>query len=259
VSSDVKTEDKLRRENALPRIGTAGWSMPREDAADAAAGTHLERYAARFSAVEINSSFHRTHRASTYARWSASVPAGFRFSVKLPRAITHTARLQDADELLAAFLDSIAPLGEVLGCLLIQLPPSLEFETPIAERFFTGLRERYPGAAACEPRHASWLQPRVEDMLATLRIARVAADPDRPTGAGEPGGWPDLVYRRLHGSPRMYHSSYPPAFLERLADRIIAECAEGREVWCIFDNTAAGAALENAMELERRLSGGAHR
>ncbi|HEY9423039.1 MAG TPA: DUF72 domain-containing protein, partial [Thermoanaerobaculia bacterium] len=84
-----------------PRIlvGCAGWSLPRAEQAEfPETGSHLERYASRFGAVEINSSFHRPHRPATYARWSASVPASFRFSVKVPKTITHGLRLRDAGE-----------------------------------------------------------------------------------------------------------------------------------------------------------------
>lgn len=106
------------------RIGTAGWSVPAAHRGRfPEAGTLLERYAARFDAVEINSSFYRPHRPSTYARWAASVPAGFRFSLKLPREITHTRRLVEVAEPLDRFLGEVAALGERLGPVLVQLPP----------------------------------------------------------------------------------------------------------------------------------------
>ncbi|HYW08000.1 MAG TPA: DUF72 domain-containing protein, partial [Longimicrobium sp.] len=109
-------------------IGCAGWSLPRvEQERFPAEGTHLERYAGRFPAVEINSSFYRPHRPATYARWGESVPPSFRFSVKVPKAITHTLRLRAAAEPLAAFLAEAGALEEKLGCLLVQLPPSLHF------------------------------------------------------------------------------------------------------------------------------------
>src|SRR5688572_19432683 len=111
------------------RIGCAGWSIPREHAAEfPVEGTHLQRYAQRFPAVEINSSFYRPHRPETYARWAASTPDGFRFAVKVPREITHTRRLREVDEPLERFLAEAGALGEKLGPLLVQLPPSLQFE-----------------------------------------------------------------------------------------------------------------------------------
>ena len=87
------------------RIGIAGWSLPKEHSGRfPEEGTHLERYAARFPAVEINSSFYKPHRPTTYARWAASVPQGFRFSVKAPKLATHERRLVDVGDVLDSFL-----------------------------------------------------------------------------------------------------------------------------------------------------------
>jgi len=241
------------------RIGCAGWSLPRaESSRFAAAGSHLERYASRFDAVEINSSFHRPHRPATYARWRESVPAAFRFSVKLPRAITHDLRLQEAGEPLAAFVSEVAGLEEKLGCLLVQLPPSLGFDpamAAVAEGFFAGLRELTAVPVACEPRHPSWFTLAADDLLRGLAVARVAADPARVPAAAEPGGWCGLTYYRLHGSPRTYYSEYSGEFLAALAARLQAEA--GGPVWCVFDNTALGAATANALDLRGRLAGAA--
>ncbi len=228
-------------------VGCAGWSLPREEQPRfPAEGTHLQRYAARFPAVEINSSFYRPHRPATYARWAASVPDGFRFSVKVPKAITHTARLADTEALLDAFLAESSALGPKLGCLLIQLPPSLALDEETAAAFFRSLRERHEGAVACEPRHPTWFTAQAEALLAEWRIARVAADPVRAGTTAEPGGWPGLEYHRLHGSPRIYYSDYPADYLAALAASI-RDCAV--PAWCIFDNTAAGAATANALDL----------
>lgn len=235
---------------APPRIGCAGWSLPGSERAHfAATGSLLERYASRFPAVEINSSFHRPHRVTTYARWSASVPADFRFSVKIPKAITHGLRLQGADILLDTFLTESAGLGDRLGCLLVQLPPSLSFEPAVATAFFAALRSRSPAPVACEPRHASWFTAEAEETLIESGVARVAADPARVPAAGEPGGWPGLVYFRLHGSPRIYYSAYEEDYLDALASRLKEHAAAGRQTWCIFDNTVLGAATRNALDL----------
>lgn len=130
-------------------LGCAGWSLPRDaQPALAPKGSHLQRYASRLNAVEINSSFHRPHSRATYERWAAAVPPGFRFSVKLPRTITHDNRLADTDPLLDQFLAQATGLGDRLGCLLVQLPPSLEFQPATATPFFNTLRQRHGGALA---------------------------------------------------------------------------------------------------------------
>jgi len=214
-----------------------------------AEGSHLARYAARFPAVEINSSFYRPHRPSTWARWAAETPPDFRFSAKLPKTITHQLRLAGADEALDAFLSQAHAMGEKLAVLLVQLPPSLAFDAAVAAPFLAGLRVRTSASIACEPRHPSWFEAEVDALLAELGVARVAADPACVPAAAEPGGARDLVYHRLHGSPRVYYSAYPPDYVAALADQVAREAEAGRKTWCIFDNTALGEAWRNGLEL----------
>ena len=236
------------------RIGTAGWSIPRQDAdAFPAEGTSLERYAARFSAVEINSSFHRPHRPATWERWRDSVTAEFRFSVKLAKEITHERKLRDCGEPLARFLEQAGILGDKLAVLLVQLPPKHEFDEQVTGDFFHELRRRSHADIACEPRHPSWFTPAADLLLASLKVARVAADPAICDGAAVPGGWRGLSYWRLHGSPVMYRSSYLdriPAYAERLRH----EVDDGRPVWCILDNTASSAGAGDALALMETLA-----
>src|SRR5947208_3024011 len=136
------------------RLGTAGWTIPTRFAeAFPGPGSHLERYARRFDAAEINSSFHRPHRPSTYARWAASVPDGFRFAAKLPKAITHTKRLLEVEPELDQFRVETAALQDRLGPVLVQLPPKLAFQPEVADAFFRQLSARFGGPTVCEPRH----------------------------------------------------------------------------------------------------------
>lgn len=232
------------------RIGCAGWSMPALPQG-APRQSQLERYAEQFGAVEINSSFYRLHKPATYARWAQSVPADFRFSVKLPRTISHLRRLKECGAALDAFLEGVIELGEKLGVLLLQLPPTLAFDAAIVERFFTDLRKRHAGAIACEPRHVSWFTLEAERLLREFSVARVAADPSRVPRAAVPGGDPHVEYLRLHGSPRIYYDAYGEAALRRIARRLLRPAATTRERWCIFDNTAHGAAPLDAAHLQR--------
>ena len=204
-------------------------------------------------AVEINSTFYRPHRASTFERWAASVPRSFRFSVKIPNTITHDQRLAGSTKLLKTFLADLSPLGSRLGCLLVQLPPSLEFNARVARTFFAALRKQFEGSVAIEPRHATWLSDTGNRILDEFRIARVAADPPRAQADGEPGGWPGLAYFRLHGSPRIYYSSYDDAYLDALAKTLRALQRRRVPTWCIFDNTTLGAATSNALALNKRI------
>lgn len=239
-------------------IGTAGWSIPRKDAAAfPEQGTALERYASTFDGVEVNSSFHRAHRPSTWAKWAASVPETFRFAVKIPKAITHQAKLVDVDAIVAAFAGEIAPLGSKLALLLVQLPPKLAFDAGVAERFFTILRTSVHPGIVCEPRHATWFDPEADTLLDRWRVARVAADPALGPAAAVPGGWRGTAYWRLHGSPAMYRSSYADDRIEGYARRIRDAIGEGTETWCMFDNTAASAATGDALSLMATIRGGA--
>lgn len=230
------------------RIGTAGWSIPDDaKAAFPAMPSQLEGYASVLGAVEVNSSFHRPHRISTYQRWAAAVPDGFRFAVKVPKTITHESRLSGVEPLIDGFLAEVAGLEGKLGPLLVQLPPSLTFQVEIAECFLRHMRDRVAGPVACEPRHATWFEPDAEALLVAFRIGRVAADPALVPQAGRPGGWQGLTYCRLHGAPRIYHSTYADDVIRDTLTRLSAHARNGSECWCMFDNTASGAATQNAL------------
>lgn len=237
-------------------IGTAGWSIASRNADSFPdRGSSLERYAAYFRGVEINSSFHRRHRSSTWSKWAQSVPDGFRFSVKIPKTITHQAKLSGCNDLLAEFIDEVQPLREKLAVLLVQLPPKLGFDPDLAQGFFEQVQALTPVSLACEPRNAEWFTPDADRLLTAHGIARVAADPALSAAAAAPGGWNGLAYWRLHGSPRMYRSSYEEAALEAYAAQMKAAANAGAEVWCMFDNTAASEATGNALSLAAKLEG----
>ena len=215
-------------------------------------GTHLQRYASRFAAVEINSSFYQSHKRDTYERWAKSVPAAFRFAVKTPKVLTHDACLEEVGEPLKQFVHEIGGLGRKLGCVLVQLPPSLAYDPCTVETFFAALRARYRGPLVCEPRHPTWFTGAGDRRLEAHGVGRVGADPPCAEGGGEPAASSRVVYYRLHGSPDMYYSSYDATYLDRLADRM--RHVRRSPVWCIFDNTARGAATLNAIELVEHLS-----
>jgi uncharacterized protein YecE (DUF72 family) len=232
------------------RVGTAGWSIPRAAASRfATAGTHLQRYARFFHCAEIDSSFHRPHRAATYARWRDSTPPGFRFAAKLPRSITHEGKLRNARPYMMEFLDQTTGLGEKRGPILVQLPPSLFFDRVIVSAFFEMVRRLYEGPMVCEPRHPTWFEPSVSVLLDQYRVSRVAADPPPVPDAFVPAGWSKLAYFRWHGSPRTYWSRYDGDSIATLA-AAVRRVPVAEEIWCVFDNTASGAAIDNAWDLQ---------
>lgn len=242
-----------RRELGSVRIGCAGWGLNDTVAEHfPGEGTHLERYAQVLQCVEINSSFYKPHRPETYARWRDAVPAAFRFSIKLPRTITHDARLANCEALIDDFLQSATQLGDTLGCLLAQSPPSLAFEPELAEAFFASLRERTALPIAFEARHESWFSVEAAAMLKAKHIAYVDADPQPADCVIKRRADTSLAYFRLHGSPELYRSSYEYPYLDALALTLHDRAKKAREVWCIFDNTAAGCAQPNALRLKSR-------
>lgn len=237
--------------SGMPKIGCAGWSIPSRYAAHFGPGdSALARYATRFEVAEINSSFYRPHQRTTYARWAATVPSEFRFSVKLPRTISHDSGLVGVGPLLDRFLDEVAGLGRTLGALLLQLPPSLALDTRRAGSFFRALRRRTPVPVVCEPRHASWFSAQAEALLQRHAISRAAVDPARVAAAALPGGAQGWRYWRWHGSPRMYYNDYPDAALANLAAHLVQHPGQAQAPWVIFDNTAHGFAIANALRLK---------
>lgn len=236
------------------RIGLAGWNeaagrhgklLP--DCADKKA-TGLQRYAAAFDFVEVNSSFYRQVRPDTYAKWSREVPDSFRFSVKMHRLITHYTRLKNAD-LLNDFFGSVSGLGDNLAVVLVQLPPTLVFDQKVAGRFFRALRRIYQGCAVCEPRHASWSSDEAGALLGEYGIGPVLTGiPDVGEELLRTAARKIPLYVRLHGTPRKYYSSYGSEDLKRLADFLAGHKERGRYV--VFDNTAETAGLRNALELQ---------
>lgn len=235
-------------------VATAGWSIPRSVAVHfPGEGTHLRRYARVLRGAEINTSFYRNHSRETYARWAAQTPRAFRFAVKVPSAITHDARLRGAREQLEEFLLGVEGLGTRLGPLIVQLPGSQIFEPRVVSKFFGLLRERFDGAVVCEPRHASWFEPPAERLLIRQRIGRIAADPAVVPVAAHPGGWPGIVYYRLHGSPRKYWSVYEPGRVQAWSSALIS-LPRRTPAWCVFDNTAGGGAAANALQMTSSLA-----
>lgn len=232
------------------RIGCAGWAIARASAAAfATSGSHLERYARVLGTVEINSSFYRPHQAKTYARWAASVPPAFRFTVKLPRTITYDAGLAGIEAPLRQFASEAGALGEQLGCVLVQLPPRLRFEAAIAGDFFARANDAFGCMVACEARHPGWFGEDATELLRQHGITRVIADPAKGQDGPHVPTTP-AMYVRLHGTPRIYYSPYAPDYLAQLARDMAVHAQQGRDVWVIFDNTASGAALPNALELQ---------
>jgi uncharacterized protein YecE (DUF72 family) len=231
-----------------PFIATAAWSIPSTvDGRFPKTGSGLERYAAVFNGVEINSTFYRHHQKKTFERWAGAVPAHFRFAAKIPREITHGARLRNIDTLFDVFVEEVSVLEDKLGPLLCQLPPSLRFDVAEAEEAFSAMRRIFTDTLVLEPRHKSWASAPARVLLQKYAIGRVLADPAPVWPVSDFREAPEYV--RLHDTPEIYYSSYDDADIRRIADQLAAES------WCVFDNTASGAAIENALLMRDYIAG----
>lgn len=239
------------------RIATAGWNVPTELAQQlSVSGSHLERHGQLLGAVEINTTFYRNHRDSTFERWADAVPDDFRFAVKLSRRLTHEGRLHQTGALLDEAMQGPALLGDKLGIWLVQLPPSLALDEAAARDFFMSMRARTDAPIALEARHKSWFTDEAAALTQELALVRVIADPPRGGAdaallelALHPAD--EIAYVRLHGSPKIYVSAYTKKYLADLAQLVQRRQAD---TWCVFDNTAEGSALINALDIARLLA-----
>jgi uncharacterized protein YecE (DUF72 family) len=202
----------------------------------------LEFYADRFCSVEINATFYRLPAATTFGGWASRVPGEFRFGVKVSRYLTHIRRLRDVEEGLARLIAACAPLGSNHGPLLVQLPPHFDPAPDLLDRFLAECPLTIP--IAVEFRDPAWFIPEIERRLRGREAALVWSD---YPGLSTPE-WitAPFLYVRRHGSGPGYAGRYRRAALRDLAARLAS--FDG-DVFCYFNNDAAGAAVEDAAEL----------
>ncbi len=237
----------------LIHIGTSGWHYGHwkgpfyPDALSAK--EFLVFYSRKFQTVEINNSFYKLPEESTLEAWKETVPPGFIFAAKASRYITHMKKLKEPRQSLATFLDRIAVLGDKLGPILFQLPPRWSCNPERLRHFLAALPGRF--RFAFEFRDPSWINDQTCQALAehgaAFCIFEIAGylSPKEVTA--------DFVYIRLHGPGGAYEGSYDTPTLAGWAGAIRSWAAQGKEVFCYFDNDQAGFAAQNALELQEML------
>ena len=233
------------------RIGTSGWTYkhwqrifypvkwPRSK--------WLEYYTNHFDTVELNATFYRLPQRTTFENWEARTPDHFLWSVKGSRFITHTKRLKDPAQSLGRFYDATTGLGEKLGVILLQLPPSFGFDEKL---FIDFCKKLNPDIRhTIEFRHPSWINDQVFGIMTEFNIAFCVSD--------TAGRYPfieaitsDFMYVRLHGSQDLYASLYSEEELYTWAQKINAW---NRDVFIYFDNDYKGHAINNAGRLKEIL------
>ncbi len=235
----------------LVRIGTSGWTYDHWKGIfypeDQPKAKWLEYYTRKFDTVELNSSFYRLPKETTFKNWFTRTPEGFLWSLKVSRYITHIKRLSDVNEALQRFYDRAALLGSKLGPLLFQLPPSMVYDTRLVQTLLAQLDPCY--RHVIEVRHPSWLNREFFRQIQDNNTAFCISD----TAGRYPYGeeiTADFVYIRLHGSKKLYASEYTMEELEEWAKKIVAW---GRETFVYFDNDFEGYAVRNARQLKHLL------
>ena len=205
-----------------------------------------ESYAEEFDTVEINASFYRLPLATTFEAWRDKAPEGFHYAVKVNRFITHMKKLLHCKAEVDRFIELARPLGNKLGPLLYQLPPSLHKDIKRLENFLTWLPHDLKQVV--EFRHKSWYDEEVLKLLDEHGIGFVAHDLKGLLSPRWASG--STAYVRFHGSGGKYWGRYSDEALTKWADWCIDQARQGRSVWCYFNNDIHGHALDDARTLK---------
>jgi uncharacterized protein YecE (DUF72 family) len=211
--------------------------------------SRLQYYASLFSSIEVNSSFYKIPKAATVAKWGESVPADFRFTFKVPKAVTHTKGLQFQAAEVERFAEAVAHIGDKKGCLLVQLAPSVTRELQEElEGILECLREDASGwKIAVEFRHTSWYSRSVYQVLQSYGATMVEQDlPASATPTVQVAE--DFAYLRFHGPEGGYRGSYDDTTLAMYSARIVNWIKNGLDVYAYFNNTM-GDAIGNLQTL----------
>lgn len=235
------------------RIGTSGWVYRHWQGVfyppDLRARRWLEFYARHFDTVEVNASFYRLPAESTFARWRAQTPPGFCFGVKGSRFLTHRLRLAEPAGPVSTFFERASALGEKLGPVLWQLPPSFQRDDARLEAFLAVLP---PHRQAIELRHASWFVEPVYLLLARYQVALCLADSGGRTLPPEPRLTAPWTYLRFHAG--LANGDYTEEQLRRWADAIAGFREQGLDVYAYFNNDWQGFAVQDARRLRELLT-----
>ncbi|QNI07122.1 DUF72 domain-containing protein [Mycobacterium kubicae] len=238
------------------RIGTSGWSYNHWAEVlyppGLPAARRLARYTEVFDTVELNASFYRWPKDSTFAGWRERVPDGFTFSVKAHRGLTHYRRLANPEPWVERFERCWQALGDRRGVLLVQLHPEQQRDDARLDHFLASVPNWI--RVAVELRHPSWHDPAVYELLERHHAAYVVM-----SGANlvcVPRATTDLVYVRMHGPEpaSLYTGSYTDSDLRWWAERITEWDSQGRDVWMYFNNDIGGHAVRNALSLREILT-----
>ena len=240
------------------RIGTSGWSYDHWENVlyppGLPARDRLPYYVSRFNTVELNASFYRWPRDTSFASWRRRLPDGFAMSVKAPRGLTHAKKLYAPEVWLERIATCWHELGDKRAVLLVQLPPQLGRDDARLDFFLSAVP--WWIRVTVEFRHPSWDHPDVYGLLERHKAAYCIM-----SGANLPcilRATAPFVYVRMHGPDHqhLYGGSYSDTDLGWWADRIREWDGGGRDVFVYFNNDGGGNAVRNADTLRQILGTG---
>lgn len=201
----------------------------------------FEFYCQHFNTLEINSSFYKLPTEKSLTKWYQTSDNGFKFSLKVPRVITHYKKLSDCELLLSDFYTLLeSGLKDKLGCVLFQMPPQFIHSPERLDLLVASVNTSFNNVF--EFRHISWWNAEVFQRFRENGIIFCGVSfpnlPDEVISTGK-----DLYYR-FHGVPVLYKSLYEHDFIHDVYTQIKA--SETNESWIYFNNTWGTAAIENA-------------
>jgi len=206
----------------------------------------FQRYSEEFDTVEINNSFYRLPKPETFDKWREQAPPGFCYAVKANRFITQAKKLKDCEEPLERMMAAVRHLGDRLGPMLYQLPPSMKINLDRLESFLKILPRDVTNVF--EFREKSWYEPETYALLDRYGASFCAHD--MPGSASERIAVGPIVYVRFHGGVGKYWGRYSDEGLLRWTDWIIEQSRQGRSAWCYFNNDIHGHAIYDARTLK---------
>jgi len=235
-------------------IGTSGWSYPHwRDLfypRELKPSEYLLHYCRHFSTVEVNSTFYHLPQPKTVANWLDKPPAGFTFSLKASRYITHQLKLRDCRQPVSAFLERISPLQDKTAAILWQVPPSLHRDDSLLHDFLRALPPAFKHVL--EVRHQSWLDQEVFHICQEAAVCFCSISlPGFPPVAVSTA---PFGYVRMHGPSTLYSSDYSEQELQEWAGRILELASKADPVLVYFNNDIGGFAVRNALRLREILS-----
>jgi len=233
-------------------VGTSGWQYSDWRGAfypkELPQRLWLEYYASCFSTVEVNNAFYRLPDRAVFESWRDRTPEGFVVGVKASRYLTHVKRLRDPAEPVARLLDRAAGLGNKLGPVLLQLPPSLRRDLGALDETLASFPPEV--RVAVEPRHDSWFVDETAELLARRRAAYCLVDPRKGAPSWRTTDWGYIRFHEGRSRPRPH---YGRAALRNWAERLAELFGTTATVYAYFNNDMHACAPRDAATFARIL------